>query len=827
MLNLLQTISSLIFRFHKVIVTASLILVILASILIFRIDIKTDIMDALPAENPVVNTFINFIDDFGSMSNLIIVLKSTDKKVEEYIGLAEYIGKRLEKSPFIEYADYNILNLNKGITAGNFPLFLNREALEKLKGRLTKEGIEKQIRQNKKQLLSPVGTPVDVELILQDPLNIRSIMLLSLAQGNSVRLSIRHGYYISEDNSMLLIFARPLHSSRDIMFVKRLRAEIDQIVEDAKKEFSGNNDLQIGLTGPYAYAIESQITVQKDVFINAAISTILVFFLFQFVYRKRFAVVIIAAATLLAALSWTLGIAYLIFGSLNLGSSIITAMLMGLGIDYIIHIFNRCESEFIKTGDIRQALYTSLTCAAPGVVTGALTTSTAFFSIIATNFKGLYQLGIVAGIGILACLISTLLFMASLIMLVENYKTGLLFRSKEQGFGMEGISRIVKDYPGLIIFTGISLLVLALVQLPNIRFDNNPEAIGPKKSKVMIMEKEVGESFGKQKNPLMISISAEDREGLMKRYDELETIIGKWREKGTIASHSSLRPFLPPPSRQREVLSALKGIKDSIGINEMEKVFINALKENGFAIDGRYATYIKTIRNAVGISKPIGLEAVENINDKKIGYFYNGEKLKVAAYLYPGNGIWDDAAITLLQEEIKGLGKDFSITGAPIMFAGLKDSIIRESIAAAAIACILIFFIIYMQFKTLRRAVLVLIPLFIGFTLALGFMGMTGMKFNYINIGAITLLFGIGVDYGVYIMQDYLESRQGSAEASVKHAGKTVIMCAMTTIAGFGSLMTMEYQGMATLGIVITAGVAACLLCALFFLPALIHYFEK
>jgi len=133
MLNLLQTISSLIFRFHKVIATASLILAILSSILIFRIDIKTDIMDALPAENPVVNTFINFIDDFGSMSNLIIVLKSTDKKVEEYIGLAEYIGKRLEKSPFIEYADYNILNLNKGITAGNFPLFLNREALEKLK----------------------------------------------------------------------------------------------------------------------------------------------------------------------------------------------------------------------------------------------------------------------------------------------------------------------------------------------------------------------------------------------------------------------------------------------------------------------------------------------------------------------------------------------------------------------------------------------------------------------------------------------------------------------------------------------------------------------
>lgn len=826
MLNFVKRINSLVNKFHKGILITSIILTILSSALIFKIEMKTNLLDALPAKNPDVDAFMNFIADFDSMSNLIIVLKSKHKKVDEYIELAEYIGRRLEGSSLIEYADYNILHLNKEIVAKNFPLFLNKDALEKLKKRLTKEGIEKQIGQNKKQLLSPISTPVDTELILQDPLHIRSIVLSSFVQGNSARTSIRHGYYINEDNSMLLIFTKPLHPSRDIIFVKRLKAEIDHIIEDAKKEFGGNSDLQIGLAGPYAYAIESHMTVQKDVFINAAASAVVVFFLFQFVYRKRFAILVIAVATLLTALSWTLGIAYLIFGSLNLGSSVITAILMGLGIDYIIHIFNRCESEFIKTRDIKQSLHTALTQTAPGVITGALTTSAAFFSIVTTSFKGLYQLGIIAGIGILACLFSTLLVMTSIIIAIENHKSGLLFHSKEQRFGMESIGRVIKDYPGAIMIACVSLIAIAFTGLPDLRFDNNPESIGPKKSQVLTVEKEVADSFGRQKNPLMIIAKAEDREELMKQYDELETLISRWKEKGIIGSYSSLRPFLPPLSEQGKAISALEELRNSIKMDKMEKIFLNALQENGFAVDGQYTAYINSIYNALRINHTLGLEMIENTNDKKIKYFYNSNKLKIAAYLYPQSDIWNDTIISFLQKEINGLGKDFTITGTPIMFASLKTSIIRESTVASAIASMLVFFIIYTQFKTVKRTLLVLVPLLLGSILALGFMGLIGMKFNYINIGSVTLLIGIGVDYGIYTMQDYLESRQRNTVASVEHAGRTIIMCALTTIAGFGSLRTMEFQGIATLGTIIALGVAMCLLCALFFLPILIYYVE-
>lgn len=824
---ILEKISLLVFRFHKGILIALGLLTLFTTILIFRIDIKTDILDALPTKNPTIDIFVEFLNDFGSIDNLVVVLKSKDKKVDNYIELAESIGKKLKDSPLIEYVDYNILNINKEIFAKNFPLFLDKYALNSLGKRLTKEGIEKQISQNKIQLLSPISTPLDSELTLRDPLNLRSIVLSSVALGGSNKINTRQGYYISGDNSMLLIFVKPFGSSRDIGFIKKLKMDIDRIFGGIVKEYGKNDDLQMGLAGPCAFAIEAHETVQKDVLINAVTSAMLVFLLFQFVYKKKFLVLAIAGVTLLMALSWTLGIAYLIFGGLNIASSVVTAMLMGLGIDYIVHIFSRYESEFLKTGDMQHSLTIAITRTGPGVVTGALTTSAAFFSIVVTSFKGLYQLGIVAGIGVLASLFSTLLVMTSLIIVIENYKKGLLFKGGEQKFSMEGIGGIIKDFPRSIIFTGVLLMLVSLIGLSGIRFDNNPESLGPKKSQVMLMDNEIAEHFGKQKNPLMITVMAENKEGLMKRYDDLETIIDRWEEKGIIAGHSGLRLYLPPLNKQAEAISTLKEIRRSLNLNDMEKMFLKGLKENDFVVSEQYAPYIKGIQTALETEKPLGLEILESINDKKIRYFYNSKRLKIAAYLYPRDLNWDDETVSLLQKEVERLGNGIKLTGTQIMFTNLKSSIIRESIYASGIAFIIIFIILYIQFRALKWVFLVLVPLLFGFILTIGFMGLTGIKFNYINIGAISLLFGIGIDYGVYILQEHLEKREKSTEASIKHVGKAVIMCAMTTIAGFGSLMTMEFKGIATLGAIITIGVVACLISALFLLPVLIYYIDN
>lgn len=826
-LNLSRKTNSIIFGFYKVILAASVFFTIIGIAVISRLDIKTDIFDALPSKNPAIDDFVDFLNDFGGIDNLVIALKSKDKKIDDYLEVAESVGKKLKESHLIEYADYNIIQTtNKELIFKNFPLFLDAEGIDALKKKLSRQSIEKQIIENKRRILSPVSSPIDSELMKNDPLNLRSIVFQSIAKRNLKGINTRHGYYISADNSILLIFAKPIGSSRDMKFVRRLEKEIYAVFGGITKEYGQNHDLQYGLAGAYAFAIESQASLKRDVLINAASSALLVLLLFQFVYKKRFLVLLITAATLLTALSWTLGLAYLIFGSLNMASSVITAMLMGLGIDYIVHIFNRWEDEFTRTRDLRYSLETTFTKTASGVIAGAATTSIAFFSILSTNFKGLYQLGTVAGIGVLACLVSTLFVMTSLVLFIEVRKKGLLFSKEAHGFGVEKADRIIRHYPAKIIFAGIIILSISFAGLFFLRFDSSPEAIGPKTSKVMLLEKEISEHFGRERNPIMIAASAENKEKLMKRNDELITTANRFLDKGIAETYTGLDLFLPLLSKQEDAISALKEIRKSMNPDDMEKAFKDAMEENGFIVNGQYTAYINNIKNILVIEKPIRLDALEGSNDKKTRHFYNSEKMKTAAYLFPKGRDWDSESVSLIQKEMEKLGSGFSVTGYPIVFSNLKTSIVRESIKASIIAFILIFFIIYLKFGTIKRVFLALTPLSAGFIITLGIMGIMDIKFNYISIGAVTLLFGIGIDYGVYIMQDYLEKRQDGPEHTLKHIGRTIIMCAVTTIAGFGSLMTMQFKGIASIGMVIAIGVSACLLCALFFLPVLIYYIE-
>ena len=209
---------------------------------------------------------------------------------------------------------------------------------------------------------------------------------------------------------------------------------------------------------------------------------------------------------------------------------------------------------------------------------------------------------------------------------------------------------------------------------------------------------------------------------------------------------------------------------------------------------------------------------------------YNQDKLKTAAYIFSKDANWDAAALAAVQTDVAGLGDGFELTGAVIMFESLKTSIITDSLRASLISAVLIAFIIYAQFRGIKNSCLVLVPLIAGLLLTLGLMGLAGIPLNFINVAAIPLLLGIGVDYGVYIMQDHIEAGSvsgGPPESSVKRVGAAIIMCALTTVAGFGSLVTMPFKGLASLGIIISIGVAACLFAALIFLPAIIHYTER
>ncbi|MFH1066991.1 MAG: MMPL family transporter, partial [bacterium] len=128
--------------------------------------------------------------------------------------------------------------------------------------------------------------------------------------------------------------------------------------------------------------------------------------------------------------------------------------------------------------------------------------------------------------------------------------------------------------------------------------------------------------------------------------------------------------------------------------------------------------------------------------------------------------------------------------------------------------------VVGLYFKHLGRLVLTLIPLAVGVAWTLGVMGFFGIKFNPANIITLPLVIGIGVAYGVYIVDRYLE--EGRVHLFGASTGKAVLLSALTTIFGFAVMMIGRHRGMVSLGLVMTIGISFCFITSAWILPPLL-----
>lgn len=628
-------------------------------------------------------------------------------------------------------------------------------------------------------------------------------------------MDVSTGYYISKDRTAAFIFATPDGSSRDISFVNSLKKEVREIVGRTLKDHGSPADIDVGFTGGYAISWEAQESIRRDMLLSALITIILVFIIFRFIYKSNPAAMAMIFITIAVSLLLTLTCAYIMFGSLNLVTALVSAMLIGLGIDYTLHIYDRFAMEFSLHGDTRKALDLTLSNTGRSIITSGITTAFAFSSIVVTSFRGLHELGIIAGIGIISCMLSTIFILGSFLVLTGSGRfRGVLIQRDNKFLEETAPDFIMRHGRPFLIIMGTAVL-LSAAGLWKLGFVSDISQIGLKNSRAIELQERLSEKIDDKGMPLFVTYTGNmDRERV---FDEMEKKLDRWKEDGTTGGHNSLGNMVPPPYRQHLVMERLPAIYD--GDKEVETSFVSALTEYGFHVRDSDVSYIRNVIGALKVNSPVGLNELPEKIRAKTGLFYNNAKNRLSAYVYPAGPEWNESDVNTLKKDVNGLGEGWKITGWPMLSADLKESIIKESVTAALISFGFIFVMIYIHF---RRAVIILFvqsPLLFGLLMTLGIMGFSNTGFNYINIAAITLIFGISVDYGVYMMQALSENGHQEDKSIIRHAFKNIVICSLTTAAGFGSLVTTNFRGISSLGLVIIIGIMSCLMISISLLP--------
>lgn len=812
------------------IAVAFLLAAAVSGVIVARIPVRTELLDVLPEGNPTIRAFRGFLEDFGMMDSLVLVVSSRERSPDRLIQAVETIGEELAASPRVASVDYNLVRSGGRFVGEHFPAYLDSGGVARLSERLSPEGIRRQIRRNREVLLSPLASPLDAEWISGDPLNLREIVRESLLRRTVAKgIDLSTGYYMDADRTVALVMVRPRGSSRDTAFVAGLYREVTGIAAKVSDGSGSDAGITVGLAGGYASAAEATDVIWRDMVISFASSFVLVLLLVYLAFRPPLAVLGVFVLTLFAALSWTLLFAYLMYGGLNIVTSIVAAMLIGLYVDYMILTYHRFQGELRGGRSPLQALETTFSETGMALISSSATTSVAFFSVVVTSFRGLHELGVVAGFGILFCLLSSFLVMGSLLSWLAKVSPARIEAGRPGGVPMGWAERLVEGRSRTVVAVFSVFLFLAILGSARTRFDAGIEAIGPVDSKVERVQRVIEEKFGRKGEPLFLVARAEGDGRLAADFDALDLQGERWRRAGMVETVSSPAMLVPPPrfrKESRRLLSdaGLAGRYDDAGL---ERAIRREMEAQGMVPGGGLAAYAAGIVHALAGDGGADLPGLARSGDPRATYFYNGARNAIAAHLTPPGGRWSQGALAAMKEDVRALGPDFALTGPPLILEEIRSSIVRENILATIIAFAANWIIVWLHFRRFRDAALVMLPVTAGSLLTVGAMGAIGIPFNFFNVAGIALIFGFGVDYGIYHMQSRRESPAGGAVEALRRTGGSIVLCSVTTLASCGSLILSHYRGLASIGAVLCLGAVFCLLSTVLLLPSLIDTIER
>jgi uncharacterized protein len=828
--RLLDALARFCLRRNREIIIASALLGVLAVAGAMRLSFDPDLLNLIPQQNKIVNDFRKVLRDLGTIDNHIVVLEMpAGRDVHEYDSLIDAIAEGYRKNPRIADVSYRIPNPLDFIEVilPKAMLFLTPAEIDDVALKLSDAGIRESVARNRTLLQTPQGTAMK-QVIQFDPFNLLPIFLRKFqSAGGGFNIDASSGYYFSADHSTLLILTKPKRPAQDVPFGKALLAEGALIEARALEEFQktaapGTPLPRIAHTGGYEIAAGDADLIRKDVIINVVGSFFGVLALFIYAFRRG-ASIVYAGAPLTLGLLLTFGIAGVTYGQLSQASAGFAALLAGLGIDFITVLYGRYVDERNRGTSMQEAIHVIMRVTAPGVIIAALTTAATFFAFLATDFRGMTQLGFLTGVGILLFLLCSLFLLPALIVYSERKEKRRAPKLYLHSFGSDKLIDLAVARPRTTIAVWVVLVAICGVLATRLRFSDNIQDLRAKGNPGVVYQARLTEKFGQSFDVMMVVSEGKTMEEVLaKTYAATRDLEPLVRDR-TISSFQTISTFLPPVGQQQQAIAALRaGAPDRFNFPRIEKTFKSALLENGF----RPEAYDETLKLFARTLAPTEPATLENLGNEEIVKLMSRFLKRVddhwmsVIYLYPVGGKWPrEVPLKLLAMSEKH--PDDILTGVNLVSGTLRRMVKEDAARSTTIGFIAVFILMWVSFRTVKRTAMTFVPFLAGAAAMLGLMALLGLEFNFMNIFVGLMIIGVGTDYAVYMLERYREN-PAQFRFSAHETGKAIVMAALTTIVGYGSFAISHYPGLRSIGYASTFGIGFSGLAAITLLPAIL-----
>ncbi|MEW6376435.1 MAG: MMPL family transporter [Thermodesulfobacteriota bacterium] len=827
--RLLRGIARLCIQWYRRIILVFFILLGVAFVLTGSLRFDPNFLKLFPAEEGPIKLYMENLKEAGTFDLLFILLEQREgmdlqplaesgEKIAEALKTLEIDGRKAFKNirfQKIEAEDLEGAKPTLTLFLTHPYLFLDEEDIPKLKEKWNEAEIAKQIRKNKKILVSQTSFAMK-DLIQIDPFEMRWLFMEKWRKGmKGMEFDESSNLFLSKDQKSLLIITEPARPATDLSFSSSLMEALKKSIVPTHSD--QENRVRVSMTGAHPIATAEAKTLRFDMQSSFFFSLILVLILFFCAYR-RWITFLFVGLPLFGGIQLTMGIASLTLGSLNILTSAFAAILVGLGIDFAVHIYDRYQQERTSGADIPTAIETTLTQTGEAIWTGAFTTIFAFAILFFSRVQGIVELAFLVSVGLLCALLCIYFVLPSFLIWIDRKKKPYSYCPLKT-FPFKNTSSFLEKHP-IPIFIGFIGVTLFFVFFAfQIETERDFRNLRPKQIQSLEVLDRMTKTFGGKKLEVITLHEGKELQSLLLKEEELVTMLERYEKDQKVDSFTSLSKFIPSPEKQRKMAQA---IRESIDLERVRRSFIQSLKENGFELN-EFQPLIQGLeelnRGSEKIYPPETLVAYLQKGPLKKGIesflVKKGENYKLISHLYYQKG---RLSLDRLEQDLQGV----SITGPERVESEILRIVREDLFLLTPIAFLIIFFWVFLHFRKWRTTLFTLMPLVMGLTWMVGSMSLFGIRINFVNAVILPMIIGMGIDNSIHLMHRYLERGKRDAGHALRTTGRAMVMCSLTTMLGFGSLVTARYQALSMMGWVTILGMGFCLITALCFLPTLL-----
>ncbi len=791
-------------KYPKFVLLLGALLTLISLLAIQRLQIRTNFSDLLPEDNPVVQQAKTLEKTVGGASFIVVAVETQSPE-----AAVRFLGDL--KTRLAAHPDFQLRYIDDETPIDFFRksslLFLSLDDLDDLHNR-----IERRIEQEK---LKKTRLYIDFESS-GDALE-NEIQDL---QGKYAAYLSPNKHYQNKAGTLFASFIKPDWRSTDVAKTQEFLGKIQGVIAELNPH-SYDASLNVRLTGPYIKQLTQKQILLDDAKFVSVLSFVGSILYLIFHFRRKRAVTLIGIPLTISSF-WSLGMAYALFGSLNLFSSACCAILLGLAADYGIHFYSEYRRHRILGEPTEKALIESIGHLGGAFIAASSTTSAAFFSLGLTRFKALHEMGIISGVGIILCAASFILLFAPLVILTERrwpekitVKEGPKEWSADDQHFSRGWMRWLFSKKNLVLTSFLLLAPLLMLLKGRPYFDYNLNHIlGQQETKDL--DRKIDGIFNHTVNPEV---------GLASDFDDAKKAAAALR---AVQKKNEASP-------QGTTIKGVLSLGDFVPDHQEEKM--RKIEE----IRKLFTPQIKRVLNAE--EQKSYDEMMPMLSPKKITYEDVPEQIRQKfmdregsvgrlVFIFPNFDTTRTDRFMRFVEEIRGTqctdckGPFFS-SGESTVFYEIVDLLFRESRYVVLFTVGMIILALWFNFKSLKLTFLVMSPLLIGLAATVGWMGLLNIPFNIINLAAIPIILGTADDYGVHLFQRVMDNRSDSLRKSYSVSFRPILGAAITTLVGFGSLGFADMGGIRSFGLLCFVGILICTITTLVWFPPFLQWVTK